>query len=200
MQITFVKVGGLTPRRRRSRTTRSSPGRVRGASARRPARAPRSHSTGAWPDRGFPPEGRHDYARGTADIEALRPRASADRGRLRRRASGEVVALAGENGSGKSTLAKILAGAVPADGGGLTIDGAPCRVREARTTRSGSASRSSTQEPTACPAMSVAENLLLKQAAGCALGLPASTLQRPRPAAPRGDRGRRRPVGAVLAR
>ncbi len=75
-------------------------------------------------------------------------------------AKGEIVALAGENGSGKSTLAKILAGAIPADAGEIALDG---------TTRSFSTPREAldagialvSQEPTACPSLSVAENLLL---------------------------------------
>ena len=79
-------------------------------------------------------------------------------------ARGEVVALAGENGSGKSTLAKILAGAVPADGGELTVDGAPCAFAKPADAL-GVGIALVTQEPTACPAMSVAENLLLTQAA-----------------------------------
>ena len=80
-------------------------------------------------------------------------------------ARGEVVALAGENGSGKSTLAKILAGAVPADGGELTIDGAPCAFAKPADAL-GVGIALVTQEPTACPAMSVAENLLLSRLPG----------------------------------
>src|SRR5579863_9801567 len=73
---------------------------------------------------------------------------------------GEIVALAGENSSGKSTLAKVLAGASPADGGTVALDGEPQlfgRPRDAL--RAGIALV--TQEPTACPALTVAENLLL---------------------------------------
>ena len=75
-------------------------------------------------------------------------------------AKGEIVALAGENGSGKSTLAKILAGAIHADGGEILIDGEPRSFSTPREALDAGIALV-TQEPTACPSLSVAENLLL---------------------------------------
>jgi ribose transport system ATP-binding protein len=42
--------------------------------------------------------------------------------------AGEVHALVGENGAGKSTLARILAGSTRADGGAISIHGAPVEI------------------------------------------------------------------------
>jgi ABC-type sugar transport system ATPase subunit len=75
-------------------------------------------------------------------------------------AKGEIVALAGENGSGKSTLAKILAGAIHADNGEIVLDG-EARAFSAPREALDAGIALVTQEPTACPSMSVAENLLL---------------------------------------
>jgi ABC-type sugar transport system ATPase subunit len=75
-------------------------------------------------------------------------------------APGEIVALAGENGSGKSTLAKVLAGALVPESGAVVVDGeAHSFTRPRQALDSGIALV--TQEPTSCPALSVAENLLL---------------------------------------
>ncbi len=42
---------------------------------------------------------------------------------------GDVCALTGENGSGKSTILSILAGLIPADGGGAELEGASLTER-----------------------------------------------------------------------
>jgi ABC-type sugar transport system ATPase subunit len=75
-------------------------------------------------------------------------------------APGEVVALMGENGAGKSTLIKILAGAVPADGGEITLEGAPLDVASpVDAHRRGL--RFIHQELNIVPQLSVAENIFL---------------------------------------
>ena len=75
-------------------------------------------------------------------------------------ASGEICGLVGENGAGKSTLMAILAGAVRADSGAMTIGGEPYAPRspiEAR--RAGVAMIY--QELSLAPDLSVMENILL---------------------------------------
>ncbi|MBM3677044.1 MAG: sugar ABC transporter ATP-binding protein [Actinobacteria bacterium] len=74
--------------------------------------------------------------------------------------AGEIVALAGENGSGKSTLAKIVAGALAPDSGTITIDGDEQRFGRPRDALDRGIALVA-QEPTACPDMSIAENILL---------------------------------------
>jgi len=49
--------------------------------------------------------------------------------------AGEVVALVGGNGAGKSTLIHTLAGAHPADGGQILIDGHSVTIKNAREAR-----------------------------------------------------------------
>jgi rhamnose transport system ATP-binding protein len=78
---------------------------------------------------------------------------------------GEIVALAGENGSGKSTLARIIAGALAPDRGEIVVGGEqrtfsrPCDALDL-----GIALVS--QEPTAAPVLSIAENVMLARLPG----------------------------------
>ena len=77
-------------------------------------------------------------------------------------ARGEVHALLGENGAGKSTLIKILSGAYRADGGTMTLDGAPIAPRSvAEAQRLGIGTVY--QEVNLLPNLSVAENLYLER-------------------------------------
>ncbi len=73
---------------------------------------------------------------------------------------GEIVALAGENGSGKSTLSKIIAGALSPDSGTITIDEVEQHFARPRDALDRGIALVA-QEPTACPDMSIAENILL---------------------------------------
>ena len=74
--------------------------------------------------------------------------------------AGEVLALVGENGSGKSTLMRVVAGAIRADSGSMTLNGAPYDPREpVSARRSGIAMIY--QELSLCPHLSVVENIVL---------------------------------------
>jgi len=73
---------------------------------------------------------------------------------------GEVLALAGENGSGKSTLSRILGGVIKPDAGSLTVDGEVVSFSHPRAALDAGIALV-TQELTAVPSMSVAENVLL---------------------------------------
>ena len=73
---------------------------------------------------------------------------------------GEVHAIVGQNGAGKSTLMNMLAGAVRPDSGRLELDGVAYAPRDpSDAKRQGVAIVH--QEAALCPALSVAENVLL---------------------------------------
>ncbi len=73
---------------------------------------------------------------------------------------GEILALAGENGSGKSTLARILAGVISPEDGTIEIAGAECALTSPRDALDRGIAIV-TQELTAVPQLSVAENIVL---------------------------------------
>lgn len=77
-------------------------------------------------------------------------------------ARGCVHALIGENGAGKSTLIKILAGATPADNGGIVLDGEAVAIRDARHARQLGVAVVH-QEFNLAPDMTVAENIFMGQ-------------------------------------
>lgn len=79
--------------------------------------------------------------------------------------AGAVNVLIGENGAGKSTLMRIIAGVEAADGGELSIDGQPVRLR---STRDAAALGIGIvhQELSLCANLSVSENIFLDQASG----------------------------------
>ncbi len=74
---------------------------------------------------------------------------------------GEVHALLGENGAGKSTLLKILSGALRADRGDVTLDGAMLKHADTPRERQRSGLVTIYQEFNLLPFMSIAENLYL---------------------------------------
>lgn len=73
---------------------------------------------------------------------------------------GQVHALVGENGSGKSTLMKIVAGALAADSGTMTLDGQPFNPRNPLHARELGIAMIY-QELSLAPDLNVAENILL---------------------------------------
>jgi len=73
---------------------------------------------------------------------------------------GSVHALVGENGSGKSTLMKIIAGALDADSGTITLDGKPFNPKNPLDARESGIAMIH-QELSLCPDLNVAENILL---------------------------------------
>ena len=103
-------------------------------------------------------------------------------------APGEICGLVGQNGAGKSTLMAVLSGALQADGGTMTIDGATYAPRspvEAR--RAGVAMIY--QELSLAPDLTVMENMLLG-AEPVRLGLIDWTAMRTRAAAALAQLGR----------
>jgi ribose transport system ATP-binding protein len=74
--------------------------------------------------------------------------------------TGQVHALIGENGAGKSTLMNILAGALPADGGTMAIDGVPYQPSSPLDARRRGIALIH-QELSLCPHLSVTENVLM---------------------------------------
>src|SRR3954451_2040449 len=75
-------------------------------------------------------------------------------------ARGTVHALVGENGAGKSTLGRIVAGALAADEGRVTLDGTPVAFRSPREALEHRVAAIA-QEPFVVPQLSVAENVFL---------------------------------------
>lgn len=74
--------------------------------------------------------------------------------------AGEIHAILGENGAGKSTLMKIISGAIPKDGGFITIDG---RVVDFKNTLEAKKNGIGIiyQEFSLIPELSIAENIYL---------------------------------------
>jgi ribose transport system ATP-binding protein len=73
---------------------------------------------------------------------------------------GEIHALMGANGAGKSTLVKILTGVHPADGGTITVNGAPRTFRSPAEARQASIV-SVYQDPALVPDLTVSQNMRL---------------------------------------
>ena len=73
---------------------------------------------------------------------------------------GDVCALVGQNGAGKSTLMSILAGAIGADAGTMTLNGAPYEPRDPREARQAGVAMIY-QELSLAPHLSVMDNIAL---------------------------------------
>jgi rhamnose transport system ATP-binding protein len=85
-------------------------------------------------------------------------------------ASGEIHALVGENGAGKSTLIKILSGAVPRDGGTLTLNGEDYQPTDPQhALRAGVGTVY--QDPQIIPSLNVTENVFLGRFTTNSLGV-----------------------------
>lgn len=74
--------------------------------------------------------------------------------------AGEIHALIGENGAGKTTLIKVLAGALPHDGGTIELDGAEVTFGSTSDARAHGISVI-WQEFSLAPRLSIAENMFL---------------------------------------
>src|SRR5262249_59311085 len=74
--------------------------------------------------------------------------------------AGEVLALLGENGAGKSTLMRILAGALPLDGGQIQLFGETVVIRQPHDALQRGIAVIY-QEFNLIPSLTVAENLFL---------------------------------------
>ena len=78
---------------------------------------------------------------------------------------GEVHAVVGENGAGKSTLMHVLAGDLQPDSGEILVDGARTVIASPLASRR-LGIRTVYQELSLCPNLTVAENVMLPDAAG----------------------------------
>src|SRR6266511_3683059 len=74
--------------------------------------------------------------------------------------TGEVHALMGGNGAGKSTLMKILQGVYTADGGEISVAGAPTHIRSPQDAKNAGIGMVF-QEFSLIPTLTVAQNIFL---------------------------------------